>query len=82
MNEVKYLLIISILTMITLVTGYFGYQFLVKNNFDYRVAEAVDSVMSVTTQYVTDKNDREKIAEKLKEIRAILEKYRLKKCSR
>ncbi len=80
MNEVKYVFILMTFTLVILALGYIGYQFLMKNNFDYRVSEAMSSVMSVTAQYVDDERDRERIARKLDEIRVILEKYR--ECSR
>jgi len=81
MSDAKYLAGVIIATGIILIFGYLGYQFLMKNNFDYRVSEAVDSVMSVTAQYVRNERDRERIAQKVKEIRQILEKYRPEKCS-
>ena len=81
MSDAKYLAGVIIATGIILIFGYLGYQFLMKKNFDYRVSEAVDSVMSVTAQYVRNERDRERIAQKVKEIRQILEKYRPRKCS-
>ena len=81
MSDAKYLAGVIIATGIILIFGYLGYQFLMKNNFDYRVSEAVDSVMSVTAQYVRNEKDRERIAQKVKEIRQILEKYRPRRCS-
>jgi len=81
MDDAKYVVGILTIAGIALIIGYLGYQFLMKNNFDYRVAEAVDGVMSVTAQYVSDEKDRERIARKIKEIRQILEKYRPERCS-
>jgi len=82
MGDAKYVIGILTTAGIALIIGYLGYQFLMKNNFDYRVAEAVDGVMSVTAQYVSEEKDRERIAQKIKEIRQILEKYRPERCSR
>jgi hypothetical protein len=79
MNEVKYVVTLVTFTLIALMLGYIGYQFLMKNNFDYRASEAISNVLSVTAQYVDDERDRKRIARKLDEIRIILEKYR--KCS-
>lgn len=79
MSDAKHLIIFLFLAVLALFLGYLSYQFLMKNNFDYRVAEAVDSVVSVTTQYVSNEKDREKILRKVKEIRKILEKYRPEK---